>query len=97
MTYDPNNPSMRNPRPPRDSNAGWIAGAIIVVLVIIGLFYWGGTRTDTASNSVPSTASRTMTPPSTTGSGTTSPAPSTATPATPAPSHPASPPAGNGQ
>ena len=98
MTYDPNNPSMRNPRPPRDSNVGWIAGAIIVVLVIIGLFYWGGTRTNTASNPVPNnTASSTMTPSSTTGSGTQSPAPATPAPAAPASPYPATtpPPAGN--
>jgi cytoskeletal protein RodZ len=89
---------MRDPMPPRrgDSNAGWIAGVIIVVLVIIGLFYWGGSQTHTASNA-PSPATSTsrpsspMSPPSTTGSGTTSP-----TPANPSPS-PASPPASPGK
>src|SRR4029078_10313751 len=40
----------RNPNPRGTGNGGWIVGAIIVVLVIIGLFYWGGSSTNTASN-----------------------------------------------
>jgi hypothetical protein len=32
----------RDSNPRGTSNGGWIVGSIIVVLVIIGLFYWGG-------------------------------------------------------
>ena len=93
MTYDPNNPSMRDPMPPRrgdGSNAGWIAGAIIVVLVVIGLFYWGGSQTHTASNTgSPATTSSPMSsPPSTTGSGSMSPTRPLTPPPAPSPAAP---------
>jgi len=107
MTYepnsDPNSFATRDPNripPRRDAgNSGWIVGAIIVVLLIVGLFYWGGSRSDTASNTMtapPSTiigsgTTAPLAPRTTTGSGTTSTLPSATAPTDRAPVAPANP------
>jgi hypothetical protein len=109
MTYDPNSDpnsfATRDPNrvPPRSDagNSGWIVGAIIVVLLIVGLFYWGSNRTDTASNTMAPAPSTTIgsgtttpvAPRTTTGSGTTSTLPSAAAPTDRAPAPTATPPA----
>ncbi len=88
--YDP------NPNTPRRTggNGGWIAGAIVIILIIVGLFDWGGT-TDTASNmnntpTATGTAPRTTTGSGAPGAGPMSAPPNQAAPpaSTPAPASP---------
>lgn len=60
---------------------GWVAGvAILVLIAFVVIAGWNGER-NTASNNASALAERTMSPPSTTGSGGSSPS----QPMTPAP------------
>ena len=93
--FDPNVDPTRNrmgttgPATARGGNGGWIAGIVIVVLIIAGLFAWRGNMGGGTEGRSVSTA------PATTSSPATAPslsAPSaTPAPATPAPAAPTAP------
>ena len=83
-------PRLNDPVIRRDENVGgmwsWVAG--VALLLLIGFMIVAGYNhnSNTASSGSYSTAARTATPPSTTGSGSSSPQPITPAPSTPAPS-----------
>jgi hypothetical protein len=85
-------PRLSDPVIRHDESVGgkwsWVAG--IAVLLLIGFIIFAGSKNHSNSassgSSPPTMASRTMTPPSTTGSGLSSPLPITPGPSTPAPS-----------
>jgi len=89
MTYDPNTtpppPPPRRPEEPRvdsrrNGNLGWILGALIVALVVVGLFFvWPNRETGVATRDIPPTT------------GVTPPAPQTAPTAPVTPAEPVQP------
>ena len=82
-------PQLSDPVIRRDESTGgmwgWIAG--VAVLVLIGFLIvagWDNKGTTASNNPSPAATSKTVTPPSTTGSGSSSPQPLTPAPSTPA-------------
>jgi hypothetical protein len=80
MTYD-NDDRLRSDAAARDTSVGlspYIFGAVVVALILGGVFLFTPSETNTASNQNGTTVSepaRVIPPASTTGSGATSPAP----------------------
>lgn len=97
--FDPNVDPTRNrmgttgPATARGGNGGWIAGIIIVVLIIAGLFAWRGNMGGGTEGRSVSTAPATTSSPATPAPATKAPANNAPAPATPAPAAPAPAPA----
>ena len=95
--FDPNVDPTRNrmgttgPVTARGGNGGWIAGIVIVVLIIAGLFAWrgnmGGGTEGRSVSPAPATTSSPATAPSPSAPSTMSPAPAPAAPTAPAPAN----------
>lgn len=81
MTYDNDERLRSDANPVKDTSVGlspYVFGAIVVALILGGVFLFTPSNTNTASNQSGTTVSepaRVIPPASTTGSGATSPAP----------------------